>query len=626
MLQSIRDKSKGPILTIIVVAVCLMFAATGVETILSTGTAGKVGKINGEKITEQELNEAVFLERRKLLAQMGENIDPAMLEEKRLREAALQELIKRKLLLQIADEQEMRVAESEISKLIVNDPDFQQEGRFSNEVFQNVLANAGLTPALYKRLYATDLLLSQISSGIVETGFVTDKETDMDVRFTHQKRDVRYLTLPLTKEKSLISVSDDEVKAYYTEHPEQFQSEESAVVEYIEINQANITPEVTDDEVKTAFDQELAGFKGGEQRDVSHILVQVDADTSKEQAIQQLNDLKSKLAAGEDFAELARAYSEDLGSKEAGGALGVLNGDAFPDAFVKAAQKLSPGQVSDIVETESGLHLVYLNSLEVVAAPTLEERYEAIKSDLQTAKAAPLYLQSLEKLKDLAFNSPDLSDPAAAVGAMIQESAPITRHGGQGLFSNKKVYDQVFMENVLKNGENSDVIELGPTQAIVLRLKHHDPAALIPFDEVATKARDLLVTDKAKIQLAEKAEALRAELFAGADIEALARKDGLEWQVTLAAIRNNPQSDREVIAAAFQLPSPPAGRMVVDKIQKINGDYVVLTVSNVKDGSVNDFNPMETPMFRNFMVRAAAMQEFSALEAGIKAKSEVDIY
>ena len=340
-----------------------------------------------------------------------------------------------------------------------------------------------------------------------------------------------------------------------------------------------------------------------------------------------MDGLKAEIAKGEDFADLARKYSEDLISKDSGGLLGVMDEKTAPKPFVDAVKKLKEGDVSGIVETPEGLHLIRLNSLTVAKAPTYEERKDAIKKDLQTAKATPLYFDSLEKLRDLAFNSPDLSEPASAIGAKIHESNAITRNGGgEGLFANQKVYREVFKDNVLKNGENSDVIEVSPDHAVVVRVKKYNPSSLLPFERVIAQAHDLVTTEKAKVALAKKADEVEKKIRDGEAIDKVANADGDKWQVELASKRTNPKSDREIISAAFRLPAATGKAFAIDKIQKSNGDYVVLTVSNVQDGTTKDYNPMEIPMLKNYMVRAKAVEEFNALEASLKSKANIDIY
>jgi peptidyl-prolyl cis-trans isomerase D len=626
MLQTIRQKSRGPVLTFIIVSICLMFAVTGVDSILGSGSVDRVAKVNGEKVTGQELDEAIFLHKRQLIAKMGENLDPSMLEEKKLKQPALDTLIERKLLLQFAEEQKMGLADSEISKMIMNNPDFQKDGKFSNDTFRAILAGAGLTPALYKRFYSNDVLLDQISSGIVETGFITDKDIAIDNRFTFQTRDLRYITLGLEDAKKSISVTDEETQQFYEKNPDKFQSDESAIVEYIEIKQDDFKPDISEEEIKEAYEEEVAAFKPDEQREVSHILIEVDEETSKEQATAKLVQIQKQLQEGQEFSDLAIAYSEDLGSKDSGGMLGVLNEESFPKEFVTAAKVLNKGEVSGIVETESGLHLIQLSEINKPEMATYESRKDAILADLTLAKATPMYLQAVEQLKDIAFNSADLSEPAKSLNEEIQVSAAVTRKGGEGIFGNKAVYTAVFNEPVLVNGENSEVLELGPNRAVVLRVKEHQPAGLIPFAEISEKVKAEAITAKAQEQLLAKADNIKAKILSGAEIEQLAIENGFSWQLSLAARRTAVDADPELINAAFAMPKTAGEIPAVDTIKKANGDFIVLAVNNVKDGNPTDITPMETKTIKSYVARAVSLEQFNAIENAIKSKADIKIY
>jgi peptidyl-prolyl cis-trans isomerase D len=625
MLQTIREKAQGPVLTIIVVAICLMFAATGVESILGSSNNQNVAKVNGEKVTDQELQEAIFLKKRQLISQMGENIDPKKLEDKNLKEPALDDLIKRKLLLQVANENNMIVSDKQVSRLIVNNADFHQDGKFSEETFQTIMARAGLSVSLYKRLYSTDELLQQFTSGIVDTGFLTDKEMDVDARFSHQKRDVKHIVLSLNDEMVKTSVGGDEVKSYYASHEADFKSEESAHVEYIQLDQSAFEKPVSDEEVQEVYQQEVANFNSSEQREVSHILIEVNKATNKTQAQQKIAELQAQIKSGKDFADIARASSDDMGSKESGGLLGTLNEEAFPKEFVAAAKLLKTGEVSNVVETSAGLHLIKVNNVFTPKAPGFDERKDAIRAELSKSKAAPLFQQAVEQLKDLAFNSADLAEPASALKVSTKITNDITRNKGVDIFASKKVRKAVFEDRVLLNGENSDVIEVMPTTVVVLRVKEHKPSALLPFESVSVKAEQSVKATKAKEALKKKSEAIVASIKSGEPIEIVAKNYGYSVNTQLQAKRAGFGGDLETMEAAFALPSVTGNQSALDTIEKINGDRVVIVTSNVQDGTLSDLSPMERNAMKRYVSRAQAIQEFTAYQDSIKENAKIDI-
>ncbi|HEY9033166.1 MAG TPA: SurA N-terminal domain-containing protein [Pseudomonadales bacterium] len=625
MLQNIRNNIQGTVAKVIIVLISVPFVLVGAESLLSTGSQD-VAEINGEDISAQQLEEAVFLQKRQLIAQQGQNIDPAMLEDSRLRKQAMESLVSRTLLLQQAEKQGLAIADAELNRMIMQNPDFQENGRFSRQRYMSMLGAIGLTPAMYKRLYRTDLLQTQYVSGIADTGFLTEGEMALQSRFLHQTRDIRYITLGLEQEKRRQQAADEEVRAFYDENPGLFQSQESVVVDYIELKQQDFEPEIDEQEIVAAYNKEVEALDSGEQRQVSHILLTFEGDEEKNKARATLEELRTRVTNGDDFAALAREYSQDVGSSAQGGALGQLLEDAYPENFVAAARGLQEGEISGVVETPSGLHLIRLDQLLRTDVPTLEQRYDALASQLREAKAGPLFWAAVEELKDVAFNAVDLQQPADVVNAAIKQSAPVTRAGGSGLFSDRKLVTIAFSDTVLKDKYNSEVINVADDHVLVMHLNEYRPAALMPFAQVAARAKDLLLTRKATAALQARSARLLAELQQGADVEQLARANDLDWQLLLAASRNTGGTAGNIVRHAFSLPAVGSDEFAVDELSLASGDRVLMVVDNVREGNLDKVDPQEKTMLQQFVAQGQAAEAFQLLQKQIEAEADVRIF
>lgn len=626
MLQNLRSSIQGTAAKVVIALIAVPFVLTGAETLLSTGGSQKVAKVNGEEITLQQLEEELFLLKRRMLAQLGDQLDPSMLDDNRLRAPALESLVNRTVLEQAAADNGFIVAESDVNRMIIQTPEFQEDGRFSKERYAAVLSAAGFTPALYKRLYRSDVLRNQFVSGYAQTEFFTDKELANQAQFLYQTRDVRYLVLDVEKELAKVTVSDAEVEQFYNENPAQFTSVEQVIVDYIELKQADFAVEVSEDEIRAAYDNEISNAGGEEQRQVSHILLMASSADERKKATAQLQEAKARLAKGETFAQLAKELSDDTGSKDQGGFLGTLQVEAFPEAFVAAANQLAEGEVSDIVETEAGLHLIRVDQLLKNTPATFAERREALATELKQAKASPLFWAAVEQLKDLSFNAQDLQQPAAALNVKVQQSPAFSRQGGAGLFANAGVYQTAFSDNVLKNGYNSDVIEIAGDHVVVLRLNEHRPAALLPFNEVKAIASSQVKQQKAIAALEQKAEQLQQELVQGNDIEQLAKKHQLEWQVLLATGRNVAGSAAEIVAYAFDLPAVNADQRAIDKLTLRNGNVSVLVVENVKAGDIANLKAAELAGLRQYITQSVGGDVFQLQQAQLEQQASIKRY
>lgn len=626
MLQNIRNNVQGTMAKGIILLITIPFVLTGAESLLSSGGSQKVAKVNGEEITQQQLDEELLLLKRRLMAQMGDSIDPAQLEDSRLRSPAIESLINRITLEQAAKDSGMTVVEAELNRMIMQTPEFQQDGRFSAQLYTAVLSSAGLSPILYKNLYRSDILRGQYIGGVAESDFLTSQELNLNARFLYQTRDIRYLVLDLEKQVQKTTVSDDEVNSFYQDNAQQFTSPEQAIVNYIELKQSDFTPEISEDELRLAYDNEVNNFSAQEQRQVSHILRSFSNAAEEQEAMQQLEALQKRLSEGEDFAELAKQHSDDVGSKSQGGFLGELNTGGFPEAFVAAASDLAEGSISAIVKTEAGLHLIKADQVDNAEAPSFEERRLALLAELKAAKASPLFVAAVERLKDISFNAPDLQQPAKVLELAVKESPAITRQGGSGIFANAKVYQAAFSDGVLNNGYNSDVIELAADHVLVLRLQEHIPEKVQPLEQVRDQVVSQLKRIKAEQVLIEQAASLEKSLQEGGDVEQLAAQHKLEWQVLLASSREVPGSAADIVNAAFTLPMVAEGQRAIDQVVLRNGNIGVLAVDNVQSGKLSNLPLQEQASLRQFLAQAKGMESFQLLQAQLEDSAKIKRY
>ncbi|NRB41382.1 MAG: SurA N-terminal domain-containing protein [Pseudomonadales bacterium] len=627
MLQNIRSNLQGVAAKVVIGIICIPFVLFGVESLIGGGGSNMVAEVNGEKITNQQLSEAIFLQKRQLMSQMGNNINPSMLEDERLKGPALQSLIDRMVLMQAADDLGMAVSTRQLNQIIINNPQFQEDGEFSNTRFQQVLAGAGFSAEIFTRLYSSDMLVSQLSGGVINSGFITADELTVNAKYTQQSRDIRFITLPAEKIAKTVKASDEELQVFYAANEDLFQSTEKVSLEYLEIKRTDFITEVPEDDIKQAFENEVASAGGNEQREVAHILIEINDSRDAEAAAVLADDLTSQLDAGADFSALAKAHSDDFGSRDTGGNLGVLVADAFPAEFVVAANALEIDQISAAIKTDAGIHLIKLTALTKADLPVYEERKAALKEELGLAKADPVFWQAVDDLKDLSFNSVDLNDPALDLELKVKTSALLERRGGQGIFANRQLMAAAFSNVVLKEGQDSDVSEITGDHVVVVRIKEHKPAALLPFNDVASDVQAAVIKDKADALLQTSVASLLKKLQEGVDVEVLAKQEGYAWQLLLATTRSAQVApmDRQVLNAAFSLPVASQDQRAVDSLKLMNGDYVVLAVDNVTDGSADKLSTQEQQAMASYLSRAKSSELFQSVQEQLKAVANIDI-
>lgn len=621
MLQNIRQNAQGTAAKIIVGLIIVSFSIFGIESILLGGGSSGVAEVNGEEISPQEVQQAVNNQKRRLIAMMGDNLDPAMLDDDRLAAAALQDLIGRKLLLQGAQEMGLSVSEAELGRQIAAMEQFRLNGAFDPELYKSLLANAGFTPSSFKATLREDIIVGQMRAGLAGSDFATPAELAVNARITAETRDLRYMTLPLADFLSPDAVTEQEIADYYADNPALFESPEAVVLDYIALSAEDFRQPVEEERLRSEYELEMASYAAGDRSRVSHILFEAVGDRP---AAERLAEAQAALAAGRPFAEVAKEFSDDVGSAGSGGDLGYTFGDAFPPEMEEAIAELAPGELSGPVQTDAGTHLILVTDREAGEQPSFEEMRAELQDRIQLADANAELLRVVEDLRDAVFNAEGLDKPAAELGLTVQRSEAVTRGQAGGLFANPALRDAAFSEDVLEAGHNSDVIELAGGSWVVLRVHEYQPRTVRPLDEVRDEVRAAVAEARASEALTAAAETAVATLRSGTALEDYATAQGYEWQVEYGTRRDNPLAPRAVLDRAFELPAP-AGESRVEYVTAPTGDVQVLELMAVEPGSLEALSELEQQQLRMQVSREYAGSVDAEFQSGLRERADISV-
>jgi len=592
MLQSMRQGAQSATAKIIIGLIVLSFAAFGLETLLPGAAGTSVAEVNGEEISPFALQEAVTQQKRQLVSVLGEDIDPAMLDDERLQPRALESLIQRSLLLQKAAELGLVASDAQIGKSITSIDAFQLNGNFSSEAYKSVLANAGYTPERFRRLQAEDIVLTQLQTAVSESEFVTQRELSAMANLVGEERDVRYLVIPEGRLVPSDALSDDALRTYYDAHQPDFLQPEQVAVDYILLAPEDFRVEADEETVRQQFESVRDEYTVSTQSRVSHILLTPEDEESDSDFARRVAEVSERLNLNEEFSDIARELSDDIGSASQGGALGFTDGTAFPEKMEAAIAGLqSPGQVSTAVVTDAGTHFIRLEERIDGDSVSYEDVKDELRSSIESAEAERSLLLAVEELRDLVFNAPDLAGPAAAVSAKVERSEAFSRELGRGLFAEAALRDVAFSPEVFEDGINSEVVELSGKRFAVLRIAEITPSQVAPFDEVESD-----IAEKLSAEL--ESDALRAlqlqaeqELEGEGTFEDIARTLDLEWRVELATTRLASQLPRPVLEAAFAMPAGDAARLRAVAVP--GAGHALIQLARVTPGSVASLTTAE---------------------------------
>jgi len=596
---------------------------TGFDAIFkATSHSNDAAKVNGDEISQNELSQAVDMQRRQLMQQLGKDFDASLLDEKMLRESALKGLIDRKLLLQGAENSKFAFSEAALDQVILQTPEFQVDGKFSSERFDQVIRQLGYSRMQFRQMLAQEMLIGQLRAGLAGSGFVTDAQVLAFARLEKQTRD--FASLNIKADPAAVKLTDDEVKAYYDEHAKEFMTPDQVVIDYLELKKASFFDQVSvsDEDLQAAYQKEIANLS--EQRRAAHILIEVNDKTTEAQAKAKIEEIQARLAKGEKFEALAKEFSQDPGSANNGGDLGYAGPGVYDPAFEKALYSLAQDQVSGPVRTDFGFHLIKLLGVQAPEVPTFASLKDKLTHALKTQQVEQRFVEASKQLEDASFEASDLAQPAQDLKLTVQTSKPFGREGGEGIAANRAVITAAFSPEVLDEGANSGAIELDPETVVVLRAKEHLKPSQLPLESVSAAIRVQLAKEHASADAKTRAEALIASLRDGKTPLDQAI-DGQAWKVTKAASRAQEGIDPAVLQALFRMAKPATkDKPTFTSVTLADGSLMVLRLNGVNEAAAP--TEEEKAQYRRYLASRIGQQDFAAYRKQLESQADIKRY
>ncbi|WP_188702009.1 peptidylprolyl isomerase [Silvimonas iriomotensis] len=428
----------------------------------------------------------------------------------------VQNLIRRQLILNQAQSLRLTPSAAQLRDAIAAIPAFQENGQFSATRYQEMLASTQRTPESFQQEVANDLASQQLVLPFAQASITSKTTVDHLIALLTEKREIAVAVLKPQDYMSQVTVSDAEVKQFYDQHQADLKAPEMVRVEYLVLSKAQLAAQqtVSDDEVQKYFDAHKSELAQGEEREASHILIQspktasaADRAAAKAKAENILKEVKANPAR---FAELAKANSDDPGSKDKGGDLGWNSRGRMVKAFDDAVFSLKQGEISNVVETEFGYHIIKLDGIRGTSLADLKPQIvEKLKND----KAQSLYQAQADKFNEVVYQQADSLKPAADQFKLtVQQSGWITRKGAQDpALNNAKLSDAIFSDDVLNKKHNTEAVEVSPGTLVSARVVEHKDAQVPPLATVAPDIQSRLKNEKAaKLVAADGAKKLAA--------------------------------------------------------------------------------------------------------------------
>ena len=633
MLRAIRERIMGVVGWVILSILFIAFAFFGLNSYLQTDVVNYAAVVNGDEISLAQLQRSYEGLRTRLEEQLGGSIDPALLDEERLKESALTQLINQLIIFQAADAAGFAASNEQVAAQISAIDGFKEGGVFSKERYEQILGYQGIRPVVFEQNLGRDIISSQYTGGISATAAVPQQGLSQAFSLEGQQRRFSYLLLPLATFSSRVAASDEEIEKYYQDHAAAaFTTPERVRAQYLELDAATLDTgtEVAAEAIQALYDEQSAKFVTPEERHVRHILVQLAPDADEQTgtaALEKADTIVARLDAGEAFADVAKDVSDDPGSAASGGDLGFFGRGIMDPAFEEAMFALATGELSKPVKTPFGLHIIEVVEIKPEAATPLAEVRDELINQLQSEERSDLFYEQSETLANLTFEQPDSLQGAADELAMkIMETEWVSVQEGPGIAEHAEVREALFSEDVLDNGNNSAVIEIGPDHIIVLRMTERQPAELQPLADVSEQIRQLVSDKKARALVATRGGELLAGLQAGdSTLDAVAATESLDLQTTDLITRTVGEPAAAVVAAAFAAREPDSDEPVYHGVMSASGDYILIALQEVKAGDFSMLPALAREKIWANLNKVQGAAEMAAVLAILKAQASISI-
>jgi peptidyl-prolyl cis-trans isomerase D len=593
MLEKIRESTKGWFAWVVIVTLAVVFALWGVYGYMGVNSAESqmAVTVNGRDISRMAV-ERLSQQLQTTASTSGETLESP----EAYRQQALEQLIMQTLLVQDAQKHGFVADKKLVDQFLLTQPEFQSNGVFSPELFDEISARSGLDPYELRRIIGDDIIVEQLRVGIMGSAFILPNEVTRFLTLQNQTRDVQYLTFSSDSFASTRDITEDEIKKYYDNNRAEFQIPEEVSIDYIELNASDIAKSITlsDADIQAAYEQNKAAYTIPEQREVRHILLALPANATVEQmdaAIDQGNKIKEEIIKGTNFGELVVKYSSDAATLEKGGNLGWMGMGVLPPELDKEVFSAKQYDVVGPTLTPFGVDIAQVIGIKPAQVQALSAVRPALVEQLKEQQVQQRFVEWQDQLATLSYEIPDtLKDVSDTMNLPIHSTALFSREQGNDnmITQAASVRAAAFSEAVLA-GENSPVLSLAPEHVLVLRIREHRAAEVKPLETV----RPTII---ASIQSYEGQQKLQVALdswipqLENGEItrEEVAQQVKGQWQSApqLARAAANSNVPRLVHDYAFNLSRPVPPKASFGWLPLDSKQFALVAVDKVNQGNV----------------------------------------
>ena len=612
-IQSIREGLTGNVTRVIVVAIIITFiGSVGWAGFLSQGSANIVVTVGSKEITNEDLNFEASTQQFAL----SQRFPDQEIDDETLFTISKDNLINKFAVLDFLDSKRTILTDEFIYTQLAGEEQFQENGKFSKARFESFARSNGFVPSSYLKRVKEDFLINIWRQSIINSSFITDLDVSESMTLADQERDITFIKLPAEGFMNSVDYQEEDLKNYYENNKDIYVTPDRAKVFYISLSAEELqsTVKVFDEDIKLEYDEYLSDFDFSDRKSVSHIMLNITDTRDSSAASAELILIKDRLNQGEVFEELVIEVSEDSGTKDIGGSLGITDGTLLPPEFEQALLSMEEGEIYGPVELLSSVHLLRLDEVIKPEPKTLEDLYTKFQEDLLTNKAEEIYVDLLEEVSDLAFSSDSIKDIAETLDQDLTETDYFSKSEIPEILSTNSISDFIFED--FSEGNFPELIETSQLSAVLIQISDYVEQAQIEYQDVRSQIEETYILRESL--KASEAFVLNSieDLRGDKTLEKLSSENNIEVETYKGLKRDSSLLPVRAVNEIFSLPRSQAGDVFGSAVSQ-NGDSIIFRLDAVNESN-EELTEDNIASIKNFLNQQRTISELSELQSFIK--------
>tara|TARA_B100001142_G_scaffold221825_1_gene219974 strand:+ start:245 stop:2119 length:1875 start_codon:yes stop_codon:yes gene_type:complete len=612
-IQSIRNGLTGNITKVIVVAIIITFiGSVGWAGFFSQGNANIVAQVGSKKITTVDLGFEVSSQQ----ALLNQRFPNQTFEDEFLVNFSTDSLIGKFSTLDFLERKGINLTDDFVLKQLANEEQFLENGNFSQLRFDSFARSNGFIPSDYLNRIKQDLMSNIWRLTLINSSFLTDSEVQESISLAEQERDISFIRLPRSKFENTLSYTEQELNNFYKGNLNSYIEPQKFKVDYLNLSSKDLEKdiEISESEIEDEHKEYLLDFDSTVRKQVSHIMLNVNSDRNSQTAFDELNNVKTRIENGERFEDLVLEVSEDEGTKEIKGDLGVTDGTLLPPEFDLPLNSMNEGDVFGPIVLEDTVHLIKLVSLIEPQPESLSERTDDIRLSLISRKAEEKYVEVLDEISEMSFSMAEIKDISEAASIPYKTSTYFSRDAIPADLNNSFIEDYLYGDSLEIN--YPEIIETSPLSFSLLQLKDVVEEKQIPFEQIQEEIEQDYIASEIRNVSISYMQNLLTSLDEGKSITDIAAEEGVSLETYQGLKRDSSLLPGESIDRIFALSRSSAGN-VFDTSQSSNGDYLLFRLDAVKEGN-SELGDEEISNISNFLNQQRNITEIGELQLALQ--------